>query len=100
MRAFIRATVAATGWILDPAHADELPDLLMRHLPHMSRAAAEAASVELQSADSLLKAGLPIDRAGFQAVLELRAAYGSPPAVLGGAEKYLDLSYYDAAIGI
>lgn len=95
--AFIRATLDATGWILDPANAPALPGLLRRHLPHMGQAAAKAAAENLMGPDSLLKPGLPIDMAGFRAVLALRAAYGTPPASLGGPEKYLDLGYYDAA---
>ena len=96
VRGFIRATVAAVDWCLDPANRPELPALLMQHLPHMTQAAAEAAASELPS---LLLPGLPISRDGFQVVLDLRATYGTPPATLGDAEKYLDLSYYAAAFG-
>ncbi|MEE8333514.1 MAG: ABC transporter substrate-binding protein, partial [Alphaproteobacteria bacterium] len=93
VKAFIRATVAATGWILDPANAAALPDLLMRHLPHMGEAAARAAAAALQGPAGLLKPGLPINIEGFRAVLALRAKYGRPPVTLGTPEKYLDLDY-------
>jgi ABC-type nitrate/sulfonate/bicarbonate transport system substrate-binding protein len=99
VRGFIRATVAATGWILDPVNIAELPRLLVKHLPHMSDAAAKAAAAEFHTPQSLLSPTLPVDRVGFQVVLDLRSKYGTPAAMLGGAEKYLDLSYYDAAFG-
>ena len=95
VRGFIRATVAAVEWCLDPAHRAEIPALLIQHLPHMTQAAAEAAASDLSS---LLLPGLPISREGFQVVLDLRATYGTPAAVLGEPGKYLDLSYYDAAL--
>jgi ABC-type nitrate/sulfonate/bicarbonate transport system substrate-binding protein len=99
VQGFIRATVAATGWVLDLANAAELPGLLVTHLPLMSVAAAEAATAEFYTPRSLLRPNLPIDRDGFQVVLDLRSKYGTPAAVLSAPEKYLDLSYYDAAFG-
>lgn len=97
LHGFIRATVAAVEWCLNPAHRAEVSDLLMQHLPHMTPASSEVAASELAF---LLLPGLPISREGFQVVLDLRATYGAPPAVLGGPGKYLDLSYYDAALGL
>ncbi len=96
VKAFIRATLAATGWILDPANAAALPGALMRHLPHMGDAAARAAADNLHGSDGLLKPGLPIDIEGFRAVLALREQYGTAGAALGAPEKYLDLGYYAA----
>lgn len=93
VRGFIRGTLAATDWILDPANAEELPGLLMQHLPHMSEDTAQAAAAEFHSPASLLKSGQPIDLYGFQAVLDLRAKYGTPAAPVGTPEKYLELSY-------
>jgi len=99
VKGFIRAVLKGVDWVLDPANRPDLPDLLMRHLPHFNyaRAQAEAAADELQSPQSILKPGLPISREGFDVVLELRRRYGTPPAEIGRPEKYLDLSYYDDA---
>ncbi len=96
---FIRATLNATAWILDPGNAGALPKLLKEHLPHMSDKAARSAAAEFHTADSLLRPGLPIDPDGFRMVLDLRARYGIPQVPLGAPEKYLDLSYYRAAAG-
>ena len=92
---FIRATLAATDWVLAPANWAKLPGLLMAHLLHMTdEAAAEAAD----NLDSLLARDLPINIAGLRSVIALRKEYGSPLARLGGPEYYLDLSLYEGAM--
>jgi ABC-type nitrate/sulfonate/bicarbonate transport system substrate-binding protein len=98
---FIRAMLKATDWVLAPENFDALPGLLLRHLPHLSlspEAAAKAAAA-LQSPRSILRPGLPIDREGLRTVIDLRRKYGTPPALIGDAEKYLDPGYYRQAIG-
>ena len=92
---FIRATLAATGWVLDPTNQGLLPGLLRAHLPHMTAAAAEDAADGLPG---LLKLGLPIDEDGLRTVLALRQKYGEPPVRLADARAYLDLSPYDAVM--
>jgi ABC-type nitrate/sulfonate/bicarbonate transport system substrate-binding protein len=98
---FIRAMLKATDWVLAPENLDELPGLLLRHLPHLSLSpeAARKAAAELQSSRSILKPGLPINRDGLRAVIDLRRKYGTPPAEIGDVEKYLDLGYYREAVG-
>lgn len=89
---FIRATLAATDWVLDPANRLLLPDLLMAHLPRMTGEAAVDAADNLAG---LLARDLPIHIAGLNSVIALRQKYGSPPAALGDPDAYLDLSLYD-----
>jgi len=90
----------AVDWVLAPDNAAELPGLLIRHLPHLSLTNDDTrrAAAELQSPRSILKPGLPLDLDGLEVVLALRRKYGTPPAALGNAGKYLDLSYYHAAV--
>ena len=97
---FIRAMLKAVAWVLAPENGPALPALLIRHLPHLSlsAAAAERAAAELQSPQSILKPDLPVSPDGMRVVLDLRRRYGTPPARLGDADKYLDLSYYRAAV--
>lgn len=101
VRGFIRAMLKAVDWVLAAENAGELPGLLLRHLPHLSLTedAARRAAAELQSPGSILKPGLPINRDGLGVVLALRRKYGTPPAEIGDAEKYLDLSYYREVVG-
>jgi ABC-type nitrate/sulfonate/bicarbonate transport system substrate-binding protein len=94
--AFIRATLAATGWILDTANRAQLPDLLMAHLPHMT----DEASIEAaDNMSALLARDLPINMAGLNSVIALRQKYGTPPAALGDPDAYLDLSLYERVMG-
>jgi ABC-type nitrate/sulfonate/bicarbonate transport system substrate-binding protein len=90
---FKRAMLTAVDWVLAPENAAELPDLLIRHLPHLNLTEADArkAASELQSPQSILKPGLPLNQDGFRVVMDLRQKYGTPPATLGGVDKYLDL---------
>ena len=92
---FIRATLAATDWVLAPANRAKLPGLLMAHLPHMTDEAAAEAADDL---DSLLARDLPINIAGLRSVIALRKNYGSPPARLGGPDSYLDLSLFEGVM--
>ncbi|MPY69277.1 MAG: hypothetical protein GEU92_04245 [Alphaproteobacteria bacterium] len=101
VKGFIRAMLKATDWVLDPANAAALPGLLSRHLPHLfpTPDSARSAAAELQAPQSILKPGLPVSLEGLRVVLELRRKYGTPPAALGPAEKYLALGYYDEVAG-
>lgn len=95
---FIRAFQRAVDWNLDPANAARLPAILVRYLPHIPLPAAERAAASLQAEGTPLKAGTPINMDGVRTVLELRSRYGEPQKTLGNAEKYVDLSYFDAAM--
>jgi ABC-type nitrate/sulfonate/bicarbonate transport system substrate-binding protein len=96
---FIRAMLKALDWVLSPANATALANMLVRHLPHLdlTENAARRAAAELQSPQGILKPGLPVSRDGIRVVLALREKYATSGATLGTPESYLDLSYYDAA---
>jgi ABC-type nitrate/sulfonate/bicarbonate transport system substrate-binding protein len=98
VKGFIRAVLAATDWVLDPANAADLPGLMARHLPHMYPTPADAAraAAEMHSPVAILKPGLPVSMSGMQRVLALRAKYGTPPKDLKSAEAYMDMRYYEA----
>ena len=96
---FIRATLQGVDWVLAPENAAELPEMLVRHLPHLNLSArvAQQAADELHSVKSILKTGLPINMEGARTVLALRRKYGGrgiPPDAL---ERCLDLAYREAA---
>lgn len=97
--AFIRAMLKSLNWVLARENAPLLPEMLKRHLPHLSLSAqaAERAADELQSPHAILKAGFPINIEGTRVVIALREKYGTGEAHLGPPESYLDLSYYKEA---
>jgi len=94
VKGFIAAYLDAVDWILAPDNFDQLPGLLLHHLPHMSPEAAGQAARALHSPGALLKPGMPLNLSGIARVMDLRRKYGTPPASLGETEKYLDLTCY------
>ena len=96
---FIRGFQAAVDWTLDAANLAELPAIATRYLPHLPAPAAERAMAALQGPGSPLKKGTPINMNGVKTVLELRGRYGEPKTTLGGPQKYVDLSYFQDAMG-
>ena len=93
LRGFKRALLQAVDWVLAPENAADLPDLLIRHLPHLSLSPSDAAlaAAELQSDQSILKPELPINADGFRVVIELRRKFGASPVTPNGINQYLDL---------
>ena len=88
---FIRATLTATDWILDPANRSQIPNMLKAHLPHMTDEAAVDATDNMAG---LLLRDLRINQQGLKSVNSLRQKYASPPTDLGDPGIHLDLSHY------
>lgn len=97
---FLAACIEAQRWILDPANAPQVIELLSAQ----SKLAPEVAT---QTYESLVtrpggyQSDAELDDKGFANVLKLRAEVegqwgGHPPA----AEKYYDPSYYKAALDL
>jgi len=95
---FIRAYVAALGWLADPANRGEAAAIYRKNLPRASEAAAlKAWDVMLAGPEGFQKKG-QIDVAGVRTVLELRSEYGRPQKSLTDPMKYIDESYYRKAL--
>ena len=96
---FIRAYFAATQWLYDRANREIVEAILIANVRDMTPALAK------QSYDLLLadKGGLSRDLApdlvGMRTVLRLRSKFGSPRKSLTDPLKYVDLSYYEKALG-
>ncbi len=95
---YIRCYVAATEWCFAPKNRPRCLDILARHNGLTGAAAEETLDALLDPAHGLYpKAALNIP--GIAAALDLRAGMGfiaSPPPP---PEKYIDVSYYAAAVG-
>jgi ABC-type nitrate/sulfonate/bicarbonate transport system substrate-binding protein len=91
---FIRAQIAAVDWLHDPANRAEAAGILTRHMPQLAAPAAKAAVDKLPK--SFAKGGA-LDMEGVKTVLELRSEYGEPKKRLADPDKYVDLSYLEAA---
>lgn len=97
--AYTRAMIEAADWLYDPANRTAAIAILSRRLPDLTPAAAERSYEELlDPARGGLSRRAALDVEGVQAVLRLRSRFATPPAPLGEANRYYDLTYYERAL--
>ncbi len=96
---FIRGWLDAIDWVRDPANRDEAADMLGRNMPAMRPRAIAPSLDKLIAPETGFVPMAALDRAGLDTVLELRSQYAPKKKQLTDPEKYLDTSYYDAALG-
>lgn len=89
---FIRAWAAATDWLLDPAHREEILELLMSE-EGLTRERAEHAYVRVVPKGA-------IDPAAIRKNMELRIELGVYPPPHHAAEHFYDASYWCEATGL
>ena len=95
---FIRAYVAATDWLRDPANATQARAILVERQEGMTAAEARRSYDELiDPAGGSLSPKAAIDPEGVEAVLRLRSAHARPPRPVGPPERYYDATYYRRA---
>lgn len=97
LRRYLAAYIEGQRRVMDPGQRDAMRALLVSRFK-LSEAAADATYAALLTPGAGLARDARLDIAGFRAVLALRAEMegmwgGTPPA----AQRYLDLSHYDAA---
>jgi len=95
---YLKAIIEGRRWVLDAANKDEAIQLLVDRLKLSRDFAAKSYVVVTDPVDGFAKDG-KFNMQGFKNVLRLRAEIegqwgGTPPA----PDKYIDLSYYNAAI--
>lgn len=98
LTSYVRAYVSALDWLYDPANRDEALAIFRSNLPNMSpELAAKSYAILLDGRDGFARRG-EVDIEGIGTVLSLRSRYGEPKRTLADPAKYLDLTYYDAAV--
>ena len=96
---FIRAYQKAVTWLYDRDNRAIAEALLVANVQGMSpQLAAATYDVLLDEKTGFYRQVKP-NIAGMETVLALRAKYGLPQKNLDDPMKYVDLSYYDAAVG-
>jgi ABC-type nitrate/sulfonate/bicarbonate transport system substrate-binding protein len=95
---FIRAQVAASEWLRNPAHKSEAIALAIKNTPNLSPALAERIYDRMRDPKNGVFPKLTIDMQGVKTVLSLRSEYGEPKKKLTDPAKYIDLSYYKEAM--
>jgi len=94
---FIRASVAALDWIMDPANRTELVTIYRKHQPDIPEQAAVAAVEAMTSERDGFTRGGRFDMPGVMNVLKIRSDFARPQKTLDDPSRYLDPSYLDAA---
>ncbi|MPZ78231.1 MAG: hypothetical protein GEU77_17105 [Deltaproteobacteria bacterium] len=95
---YIRAYIAATRWCFDPSNRRACLDLLKNH-SGLDGKRAENTLATLLEPDRGLYPDAQLNIPGLAAVLALRAEMDHLKPPLPPAEKYIDLSYYQRALG-
>ena len=95
--AFTRAFKSAVDWLYDPTNRAEALAILAAGEPQLPPARVEQAFNVMIGSDGFFRDLKPSD-AGLKRVLALREKYGKPQKTLADPGKYVDLSYYDAAM--
>jgi ABC-type nitrate/sulfonate/bicarbonate transport system substrate-binding protein len=96
---FIRAYLAATQWLYDRANREIVEAILIANVRDMTPALAKQSYDLLLADKGGLSRDLAPDLAGMRTVLRLRSKFGSPRKSLTDPLKYVDLSYYEKALG-
>jgi ABC-type nitrate/sulfonate/bicarbonate transport system substrate-binding protein len=97
VRGFIRGYLKGLEWVLDPQNSDAASALLLAKMPAIKPGVVGAVMKSLLSPKSGLTPKGAILREGMKTVLDLRSAHGKAGAPLTDIDKYLDLSFYQAA---
>jgi len=96
---FIRAYRAATDWLYERGNREIVEALLTANIRDMTPALAKQSYDLLLGDKGGLARDLAPDLAGMRTVLRLRSKFGSPAKALADPMKYVDLSYYERALG-
>ena len=96
--AYIRGLMRAIDWIYDPKNKDEAIKILAAHVRIPEAAARRTVDGLTQGRAALHPKGV-IDMEGVRNVLALREEYGQPKKKMSAPEKYIELRYYNKAIG-
>lgn len=97
VKAFIRGYLQGLDWTLAPENRPAAAALLQAKMPEIKPGVVDAVMTSLLSPRSGLTPRAAILREGLKTVLDLRSKYGSGGKVLSDVDKYLDLSFYEAA---
>ena len=98
VQGFIKAYLEGLAWTLDPANREEAAQILLRNMPDIKPGVVGSVMNSLLSPRSGLTPQGEVTIAGIRTVLDLRTRYGKPGAVLDDPHKYIDLTYFNAAL--
>ena len=98
VKGFIKAYLDGLAWTLDPANREEGSQILLRNMPDIKPGVVGSVMNSLLSPRSGLTPKGEVTIEGIRTVLDLRTRYGKPGSSLTDPHKYIDLTYYNAAL--
>jgi ABC-type nitrate/sulfonate/bicarbonate transport system substrate-binding protein len=96
---FLRAYRAGVGWLYDRANRDVVEAMLVANIRDMTPALARQSYDLLLADKGGITRDIALDIEGIRTVLVLRSKYGAPQKTLTDPSKYIELSYYEKALG-
>ncbi|WP_161993490.1 ABC transporter substrate-binding protein [Muricoccus nepalensis] len=96
---YVRAYAAAIDWLYEPGNREEAIAILRRNLPDMGAALAAETHAELLDPQEGFFRGARVSEEGLRKVLDLRARYATRPKELSDPSRYVDPTYWNAAMG-
>lgn len=99
VQGFIRGYLAGLGWTLAPQNREAGAELLVANMPAIKPGVVDAVMASLLDPKSGLTPKGAILPEGMQTVLALRSKYGEAGTTLTDIGRYIDLSFYEAAVG-
>lgn len=98
LAAFIQAMHDALAWLADPVNRDEAVQLLHAQMPRLNARLADQAYELLVDSPDALTRSLAIDRAGAEAVLDLRRQHGGRAIAAADAGAFIDETPRDSVL--
>ena len=96
---YVRAYIAASDWLYDPANKGEAKAILIKRQERMTPEEAERSYNELLGASGTFSRKAAMDIEGVRTVLKLRSEFAQPKKKLTDPNRYYDPKYYDKALG-
>ncbi|MBY8824023.1 ABC transporter substrate-binding protein [Sphingomonas colocasiae] len=98
LAAFVHAMHDALAWLADPANRDDAVRLLREKMPRLDARLADRAYEMLVHSPDALTRSLEIDRAGAEAVLDLRRRHGGQAIAAADSGVFIDQTIRDSVL--
>ena len=95
---FIRAYIAATDWLYDPANRAEAVAIYQQNIKNATHQIAEKSYDIMFSGKEGFDRKAKIDLEGMRTVLKIRSEFAQPKKELSNPGKYVDEQYYERAL--
>jgi ABC-type nitrate/sulfonate/bicarbonate transport system substrate-binding protein len=96
---YIRAYTAGLAWLYDRGNKAEALQILQKNVRGMTPELAAKTYDVLLASSGGFEPRAALDLEGVRTVLKLRSEYGQPKKELADPQRYIDLTFYQRAMG-